>query len=519
MASSTLASASGAGPALNSFANVQAGQNPLLRVAFWITIFYVVSLVGRGPEIMFDWFGTSFYHITVLNVILVLLGLSTGALGKVTFTRICLGWIAYYAWITLTLPFSGYRSGSLFSLTEVLKSLPVLFFVAAFFNDSIETLRKGIWTLIWSGVVVLILLLYTGVAADDERLATTFGTFANANEVAMTMALIIPFFAFVAGSSRYKAVLRLGALALILIAGFTTLKTASRGGLLSLLVLAAVFFVRSGLVNKAVLSVVGVVAFLLAFQFLPEKSISRLKTMVGSESTTEEGASAVASATQRKEVLMESLDATIKHPIFGVGLGVYAPMVAGEAEAKGKRGRWLVTHNGYTQVSAEVGLPGLALWLSAIVSVFTSLGWVRRFTRGIPELKEMFDMAFALQVSIWIFLFNCAFASIAYNCLLFTMSGFSLALFLLAKKIQNHQISEQGLNPVVAGIQLSSPERRFSPDAFQGKSFGSGSEVSFSAPGGSPLTRPAQERPVKESDAPWRRNPRRYPPPPGTPSR
>ena len=503
-------------------------QNPMLKVAFWITCFYVVSLVGRAPEIMMLSIGTSLYHITILNVILVLFGLTTGVLGRVAFSKIGLAWILFYAWIALTLPFSGYRSGSLSSLLEVAKSLPVMFFTAAFFGLNFDTMRKGIWTFVWSGVLVMAMTATMGVSsADDERLSTESGTFGNANELSMILSVLSPFFALVAASPRYSGITRLAAAGSILYSASIILRTGSRGGLLTMGLLAVVLFLKVSPVKKVVVVASVIVASILALQLLPSKTVVRLKSIFSSQSENADAASAVASANERVALFWESVDATIKHPLFGVGLGVYADVEAGEAQAQGKRGKWMVTHNAYTELSAEVGLLGLGLWLMAVIRCFRSLAFVRKFARDRPELAELDQIAGAVQISLLAFLFFCVVASISYNSMLFALTGTSLALLLATQRLQQQEeqsapFGVQGLN---GDARRPHPhESVFSPQTFQTKGFGR-SEAPVHSPNGAAEARRGA-KPWQTSggaagnrDAPWRRNPRRHPPAPGGPSR
>jgi len=59
------------------------------------------------------------------------------------------------------------------------------------------------------------------------------------------------------------------------------------------------------------------------------------------------GTEASLSAQQRKELLFKSLKVTVRHPLFGVGPGNFEVV----------SGAWDVTHNSYTQISAEGGIP------------------------------------------------------------------------------------------------------------------------------------------------------------------
>src|SRR6185437_3589419 len=90
------------------------------------------------------------------------------------------------------------------------------------------------------------------------------------------------------------------------------------------------------------------------------KYILRLKTLVGGDIT---GTGDHGSMDARRDLLMESIRVTLQHPIFGVGPGNF------QAYTKS----WHVTHNTYTELSSETGIPGLALFLTILYFTFRNL--------------------------------------------------------------------------------------------------------------------------------------------------
>ena len=65
----------------------------------------------------------------------------------------------------------------------------------------------------------------------------------------------------------------------------------------------------------------------------------------------------------RRELLTESIRVTMHHPLFGVGPGNFQAYTQS----------WHVTHNTYTELSSETGLPGLGLFLAILLLTFRSL--------------------------------------------------------------------------------------------------------------------------------------------------
>jgi O-antigen ligase len=117
----------------------------------------------------------------------------------------------------------------------------------------------------------------------------------------------------------------------------------------------------------------------------------------------------------------------MEHPVFGVGPGEFSDYEAAVAKTEGKRGTWLVTHNAYTQVSSEVGIPALLFFLAAIVMSFRTFGRVQRAARAHPQLRSMAIACFCCQLSLVGFCTAIMFLSLAYTMYLPTMGGLAMA--------------------------------------------------------------------------------------------
>ena len=80
---------------------------------------------------------------------------------------------------------------------------------------------------------------------------------------------------------------------------------------------------------------------------------------------------ASASARDRFEILKTGLHIAVSHPVLGVGIGGYTEANARYAPLLGEQD----AHNTYVSLAAEMGFPGLLLWLGLVGSV---LAQVRR---------------------------------------------------------------------------------------------------------------------------------------------
>jgi O-antigen ligase len=161
---------------------------------------------------------------------------------------------------------------------------------------------------------------------------------------------------------------------------------------------------------------------LAALPFVPAQSLSRLETLVSAQAAANHE-EAVASSEARMALLQESWKATLQHPFAGVGPGVFMDYQATKAKENGQRGLWHVTHNSYTEVSSECGVPGFLLYVSAIVLTMLNL---RKCARAQdPELATVAQIISAMIIAYGTCIF---FLSLAYTVHLLALSALTVAL-------------------------------------------------------------------------------------------
>jgi O-antigen ligase len=90
-------------------------------------------------------------------------------------------------------------------------------------------------------------------------------------------------------------------------------------------------------------------------------------------SSSSESEEAAESRSARTELLKASISITFAHPLLGVGPGEFEDYQGGMAASAGQRGMWHETHNGYTQVSSECGIPAIGFYLAGMFLTFRSL--------------------------------------------------------------------------------------------------------------------------------------------------
>jgi O-antigen ligase len=160
--------------------------------------------------------------------------------------------------------------------------------------------------------------------------------------------------------------------------------------------------------------------------FLPGEASTRLASIFSPNRATSEAAE---SQMQRTALLMESLKFTMQHPLLGVGPGTFEEYQADEASKLGERGMWHETHNSYTQVSSECGIPAIVFYLAAIAMTF---GVFRRGRKSAnADIRSVSTLLALMLVSFCTCMF---FLSQAYGFGFPVMGGIAVSIDRMLKR-------------------------------------------------------------------------------------
>jgi hypothetical protein len=230
------------------------------------------------------------------------------------------------------------------------------------------------------------------------------GTFADPNELSLAVGAAMSFcFALHASMrQRWRHLLLAAVLATVL---WCVVLTGSRGGVLVLLAILGVYFVRK--YGAKGLVVGGFVALPLL--------------LAGGRS----GEDAEASSLERLGALYEGVDFFRQNPLLGLGQGQFV------------ENYFITAHNSYLLSAAELGFPGMVLW-TALVYVSIKIPWTIAFrpTWGMDRRLPAFGLA--LLTSFCGILIGIFFLSFCYHAMLFVYFGMSGALFGVAKQSSPH---------------------------------------------------------------------------------
>jgi O-antigen ligase len=337
-------------------------------------------------------------------------------------------------WFFLGFPFSPLWKGGAFQHSlDFAKVVPIALLIGLVAN-SVPRLKRLIFVETASTVGCVIVTLFASHfhASEEHRLTGSLnGIYGNPNDLALCIVLVFPFCAMFMLTTLNIFKKMLWTMAMLLL-GYALLLTYSRAGVLALLISGCVMVWEFGLKGRRH-GLIMMAAFLALCVFViggPKGFLRRVGSVVA---PSLDPGSASGSWHARKALLLLSLKETVTHPIFGVGCGNF--QIISEAG-------WHVTHNTYTQLSAEGGILALILYVLIIRRTFINLREAERFSAGRPDLLLIGG---ALRVSFAGFLAGSFFDSVAYNFFPYFLIAYSGALLQISMAMQGSGADAQAV--------------------------------------------------------------------------
>jgi O-antigen ligase len=150
---------------------------------------------------------------------------------------------------------------------------------------------------------------------------------------------------------------------------------------------------------------------------VPETYVDRLATVTDIESDPTN------SSQTRWRDMVAAAHFVTQHPIIGAGIGMD---VLALNEVRGAR--WKQVHNVYLEYAVDLGLPGAVLFIMLLYSVFKAARSSLRRLAHKDELRDLFLLAEALQVSLIAFAVASFFHPVAYHFYFYYIAGLALAV-------------------------------------------------------------------------------------------
>jgi len=332
-------------------------------------------------------------------------------------------------WMALSVPGALWPGGAFEEFTGEFGKMALMFIVlAASIRGGRDAERLAFVYLLAVGIYAAVVLSRFNVGAAQWRLDAL--EYYDANDFATLAVMALPFgvYFMVRPSPLWR---RFAGAAAVILLLMSFIWAGSRGGFLALLAVGAFLLlryraihVRWRILTTALLALVFAAA---ATDTYWEKMKTILEPKDDYNITTEEG---------RLQVWKRGVGYMLQHPVLGVGAGNF-PTAEGtissiaRARSLGRGWKWSVSHNSYVQVGAELGVPGLILFVAMFWSAFGGLRAVQRSQPPPPRGERSpppAQLAQTIAASLIGYMVGGFFLSLAYRDLLYVLLGLAVGL-------------------------------------------------------------------------------------------
>jgi putative inorganic carbon (hco3(-)) transporter len=321
--------------------------------------------------------------------------------------------LALFFWQCLTVPFAWWKGGAfVWVYSKCSKAVIAAFLVIV----AVSTIRQLKLLLFVQAASVASMTLVSVALYRGGRMGGVLGgVFDNPNDLAMNIALNWPLclmFLMLTRNPLKKALWAAG----MLVMAIGLMLTYSRSGFVAMTVAALFGLWEFGIRGRRhYLLALGVFCAVALVILAPRNYGGRLRSIV-SDDVAVFGDAKFA----REDLLKESLVVSLHHPLFGIGPGNFASYTES----------WHVTHNTYTELSAESGIPSLLLFLAVIAMAFRNI----RRTRASEAFKNSEEIRLytgGLWAGLASYLTGAMFASTAYELFPYFMIAYTVVLYRL----------------------------------------------------------------------------------------
>lgn len=316
---------------------------------------------------------------------------------------------------------------------QIFIAFTIFFFVTLSMVTSIDRTKAVFWT-----IVICMLLATFDVITDYLFFHRAYGIsarpgglFKDPNYYGVSAVIALPLVYYLAKTTMNKF-FRFGFYATMFLYVVGIALSASRGAILGtgVMLVIALFLSKYKVRAFFVVTLLVVVGVVVA----PENVVSRFSNTYVAEDEAVSGTAA--STTRRFQLYKAGWLMILDHPLQGVGLGLfksesinYVPQLVGPG----------VAHSTYIELGAELGLPGLFLFLGIIAFTYRGLLRLRKLYFYDDQLRLLYT---SMLVALSGYVVSGAFLS-AHNTKLFWLLVFlTIALERIAKEHKQQEYQE-----------------------------------------------------------------------------
>jgi len=283
------------------------------------------------------------------------------------------------------------------------------------------------------------------LGADSWRLGKLYNYDANDFATLIATAMPLGLYFVLAQRRLWVRVLAVAGLAVLAVG---QIRSGSRGGFLALLAVVAFVLLRFTTVPARSRLAGLVVILAVALATASDQYWSHMQTIVHPAQDYN-----MTSDAGRTKIWKRGLDYMAGHPVLGVGAnnfpvaeGTISPLA--KLQERGIGVRWGAAHNSFIQVGAELGVPGLLLFIGWIASAFASLRRVARPSPNAgPAATDRSRLAPSLMAALGGFAVGAFFLALAYPDMLCTLAALAVGLVKSARSddARNAQLPRRAL--------------------------------------------------------------------------
>jgi len=285
-----------------------------------------------------------------------------------------------------------------------------------------------------------------------DRFSLEFGTVSNSNDFAAHLLFCLPFLYWVVLSSK-SIVLRLIALAGLGYGVIVIVQTGSRGGLIGMAAVGLALLWLGSAKQKIALVLLAPIAFAAVVAVVPHATLVRIMSF--SSSDDEASVEALESSEQRKYLLRKSLEYTFQFPILGVGPGQFSNYEGRNNKVIGTHGAYHATHNTFTQVSSECGIPAFLFFTAGLIASFRIFYSTYKKAKKTPGCTDIRDAMACTMLCLIGFTVAVAFLNFAYFFYEPLLGGMAIAVAAATKEefaLREQRATGAVPQPILPGV-------------------------------------------------------------------
>ena len=404
--------------------------------------FYIFLHTSFAGEILKVYLHVPFPVVGIFAVLVPLVVLFAGGAMRFLGTPMAIPWLLFNVWIAISAVLGFYPKDSFSQMVPFelrLQILPLLICAVA-------TTSKSVRTVLAVAAVGVIPVL--GLAATVGRLQAREGGRFGIPETSLSNPNDLAFHLLWGSMLLLTFLLRKGKLGRILAAiaipasVWFILKTASRANFLTLFAVVAIGFVIAAPSIRILLLITVPIGLGVTLLLLPKSTLDRITAVEvstsidevgqeGKQATDAQERGALDSQAARMNLAKLAFTATLRNPVFGSGMGMFADETADYIQRTTRnKAPWQTAHNSYLKVSSENGIPAFLFYVwSILAAIFVTWRSVRQ-TRKRPGFEDANRNSICILLALAVYAFGTFFCDIVYLPYLAITIGLAAANYL-----------------------------------------------------------------------------------------